>query len=121
MHEGDGVPATLEPLLARMFREQGPVLASTIARLAQLANEGHRGPLPRSLGKHAFTIEGTDGVRSMSPFNVWRFLRAHQAYQALTGDVQKRADALLDRTGGLTLLLAPVTPLRRDDNQLTLA
>lgn len=118
---GDALPPTLEPLLARMFREQGPVLASTIARLAELAQGGHEGPLPRSLGKHAFTIEGREGVRSISPFNVWRFSRAHQFYRGLTGAVRTDADALLARTGGLALLQSDVTSLRRDHNQLALA
>jgi len=116
----DALPATLEPLLSRMFAEQGPVLASTLARLAEVARSGHKGPLPRSLGKHAFTIGDATGQRSISPFNVWRFLRPHAHYQALSGAARAQADALLTRTGGLSLLQTRVTPLRREHNQLLL-
>lgn len=117
----DAVPATLEPLLTRMFQEQGPVLAATLERLAALAREGHEGPLPRTLGKQAFQIGDARGERQIYPFNVWRWQRAYRAYHALDSAARARADALLSRVGGLALLHTPVTPLRRDNNQLYLA
>lgn len=117
----DAIPTTLEPLLARMFREQGPVLASTLARLATFTPEGD-GALPRTIGRHAFEIEGARGERAVYPFNAWRFQRALDQYEALTGDLRARADALLSTVGGRDLLQTkPTRRLARVNNQLRFA
>lgn len=117
----DSVPETLEPLLARMFREQGPVLAGTIERLAQSASTLRGSPLPRSLGRQPFTIGGAAATRSVSPFNLWRWQRAYDHYHQLDADARVRADALLERVGGRTLMQTPFPRLRREHNQLSLA
>ena len=117
----DALPSTLLPVLARMFEEQGPVLSRTIARVATWAREGHSGPLPRGLGMHEFVLGTARGERTIYPFNAWRWQRPHAHYHALTGTHRQRADALLEQTGGLTLMNEPITPLRRADNRLVLA
>jgi glutathione S-transferase len=117
----DVVPATLEPLLRRMFTEQGPVLASTFDRLTAFAREGHAGPLPRSLGRHDFALGGARAQRAIYSFNVWRWQRAHDHYRSLSGAARERADALLQRTGGRELLELTFPKLRRENNQLQLA
>jgi glutathione S-transferase len=117
----DAVPETLEPLLARMFREQGPVLASTLARLATFTPEGE-GALPRSIGRHEFEVEGVRGERAIYPFNAWRFQRARDQYDGLTGEPRDRADALLTKLGGRALLQTqPARRLTRVNNQLRFA
>jgi glutathione S-transferase len=116
--DGDAVPATLEPLLARMFEEQGPVLAGTTARLAARVQPPEE-PLPRTLGMHEFALGDVREQRSVYPFNVWRFQRAHEHYHALAPADRQHADALLARTGGAALLAPPLgCRLARVDNRL---
>lgn len=118
----DAVPATLEPLLARMFREFGPVLASTIARLEAYAHDTSQGPLPRAIGRHAFEVAGARGERAVYPFNVWRWQRAYDQHRALDAAARSRADALLERVGGRELVQTPLTRrLARVDNRLVFA
>lgn len=117
----DELPATLLPVLARMFAEQGPVLSATLARVASWAREGHEEPLPRGLGVHAFALGAARGQRTIYPFNVWRWSRPHAHYHGLAGADRQRADALLEQTGGAALMREPLTPLRRRDNRLVLA
>ena len=117
----DACPATLEPVLARMFRELGPVLESTLARLAdaQLQADGY---LPRSLGRHVFTLEQARAERNVYPFNAYRFQRAQTHYQQLDSATRSRADALLERVGGRALVSTAIArPLTRVNNRLTFA
>jgi glutathione S-transferase len=119
--EHDVVPDTLHPVLARMFHEIGPVLVSTIARLASL-DLGPGAQLPRAIGRHRFAIEGVTGERAIFPFNVWRYQRAYDHYRALEGSDRARADSLLDATGGRALLETPIPRrIARRENQMFLA
>lgn len=117
----DGIAPTLEPLLKRMFTEQGPVLASTADRLRARAEQGHEGPLPRTLGKHEFTLAGARGVRAVYVFNLWRWQRPYTYYHSLSGSERERADELLRRTGGQALMQVQYPKLERRNNQLLLA
>lgn len=118
----DAVPETLEPLLARLFHEFGPVLASTIEKLSAFVPEPADAPLPRAIGKHAFRLGDAVGTRAIYPFNVWRWQRAYTHYHALPSHVQASADALLERVGGRSLMQLPLTKrLTRRDNRLWFA
>lgn len=116
----DEVPATLEPVLARMFREQGPVLLATMQALSDWARTNPQaGALPRTIGEHAFTIEGATGTRRIYPFNLWRWQRAYDHFHALAGADLTAARDLLQRVGGLTTISAPMqVRLRREHNIL---
>jgi glutathione S-transferase len=112
------VPETLEPPLARMFREQGPVLLATMERFESWAGERDN-PLPRTLGRHAYTLEGAVGERHVYAFNLWRWQRVHDHYRALDTDAKRRADALLERVGGRALVQRTMQRrLARRQNQL---
>ena len=114
----DELPATLEPLLSRMFREQGPVLSRTMEKLEAWSGDVTQ-PLPRTLGTHAFTLEGATGERRIYTFNLWRFQRAQDHYRALDERTRERADALLERVGGISLLRRTMARrLRRERNLL---
>jgi glutathione S-transferase len=114
----DCVPQTLEPVLARMFREQGPVLSSTVDALSRWAAK-KSGALPRTLGEHEFTVEGVRGKRRIYPFNLWRWQRPYDHFHALAGESATCARALLERVGGLSTISAPIGPrLRRERNVL---
>lgn len=117
----DALPASLEPLLARMFQEQGPVLADTLARLSDLSLPTGA-PLPRGLGTHAFRLGAAEGERTVRPFNIWRWQRARDAYDALAAEPRRRADALLDRVGGRALMASQHhRRLARVNNRLVFA
>lgn len=120
--EQDAVPDTIKPVVARMFRELGPVLESTIDKLASFEAESPEQPLPRILGSHRFQLEGETGERLIFPANIWRWQRAYDHYQALSSTDRMRADSWLEGSGGLALLKRAVPRrLERRNNQLYLA
>lgn len=115
------VPATLLPLLARIFRELGPVLARTIERLATFEIAPGEA-LPRSIGMHEFRLGSAVGQRAIYPFNVWRLQRAQDCYGALDSESRARADALLEQVNGLELVRAALARrLVRTNNRLMFA
>jgi glutathione S-transferase len=115
----DAVPDTLLPLLERMFREQGPVLASTLRALASFVLEPPEAPLPRKLGTHTFRIGDAVGERAISSFNLWRWQRADDEYQAFSDELRACADAILERVGGIELAHTRIeTRLERKQNRL---
>ncbi len=119
----DEIPRTLEPMLQRMFSEQGPVLSNTIDAVAQWAkeNEGDS-PLPRSIGKHDFSIGGCRGERSINPYHLWMWQRAYDQYQSLSTESRSQADALLRRLGGYELFQKAIPQrVTRKNNRLMLA
>jgi glutathione S-transferase len=112
---------TLEPVLARMFREFGPVLQSTWAKLAEARLDAD-GFLPRAIGRHSFRLQDATGERAIYPFNAYRFQSAQDAYRQLTQPERARADESLERVGGLALFSAePTRRLVRVDNRLKFA
>jgi glutathione S-transferase len=118
----DRIPETLEPILRRMFEEQGPVLIRTIARLEAWARESGKKSVPRSIGTHPFEIGGQSAQRAIYPFNLWRWQRPHDHYNALAADDRARADRLLARVGGLDAIQTPIPcRLQRKDNRLFVA
>lgn len=96
----DQIPDTLLPVLARMFREQLPVLTDSAQRLRQWLAEHPGEPVPRVIGKHAFELEGERGERIMRAYSLWMLQRARDCYLALDGADRAAADALLESVGG---------------------
>jgi glutathione S-transferase len=116
--DDDRVPETLEPVLARMFREQGPVLLGTMRALSEWA-QTTTGAVPRTIGEHSFTVEGATGTRRIYPFNLWRWQRPHDHFRAIGGERAAAARELLQRVGGLSTLVALMeVRLRREGNVL---
>jgi glutathione S-transferase len=125
---GDAIPATLEPLLALIFRDWGPELQAIAAAYA--------GWLDRHPGAAPGTVVAADGARSLhahlglASFELrgrtvsaialihalWHFGKAAAAAQALTGDAKARFDALAARTGGAeTMAIRLARPLKREN------
>jgi glutathione S-transferase len=106
----DQVPATLMPLLARMFSEHLPVLMSTVRHVEEwaAANPGER-KLPRAIGMHRFTVEGVSEERAIFPANQWMWQRAYDFYQSLNqgGKAQVR-ELLTDYPDAIAALEAPI-------------
>jgi glutathione S-transferase len=120
--DADQVPVTLEPLLSRLFREFGPVLASTIDHLAAFNPGGAEALLPRTLGTHSFQLGDAIAERAIRPFNVWRWQRAHDLYLNLSGKARADADDLIDRIGARELFRKPLSRrLARVENRLQFA
>lgn len=119
----DAVPPTLLPVLRRMAREQGPVLADTVHRLrAWMAEHPGTARVPRALGKHAFELEGAQGRRIVRPYSLWMLQRARDAYEDLSPDARMRADQLLAAAGFEAFAALPKAPrVERDGLSVALA
>lgn len=118
----DVLPATLEPMLARMVQELIPVLASTQGALARLRGDALEAPLPRTIGTHEFRLGEVTSERAIYPFNLWRWQRAADQYQALNAETRAHASALLRRIDGSPWMTEPASPrLIRKDNRLFIA
>lgn len=119
---GDAVPETLLPILQDQFRDQFPVLHDTAIALSAWASDQPNGAeVPRALGKHPFSIDGTQGERMIFPFNLWMLQRARDHYMQMTEADRARADAVLGQIGGAVFLGFPEFPrLERRDFKLVL-
>ncbi len=118
----DAVPATLTPILRRMFREHVPVMIDTAERLADWLDANPGTPIPRVIGTHEFTLGGVTEQRAVFPYTVWMFQRALDAYARLDPAARPRVDAWLDEVGGLDALrFRPRRRVRRERNRLVAA
>jgi glutathione S-transferase len=118
----DQIPATLVPLLRRMFEEQGPVLVSTIEHVEAWARDDEGPLLPRAIGTHTFRIGPVAEQRGVFPFNLWRWQGAHDQYHRGTPAERSRADELLSLAGDLEMLRKPIRQrIARKENRLHLA
>lgn len=117
----DTLPPTLLPVLRRMMREQMPVLEDTARRLNAWLAENPGTPVPRTLGKHGFTLEGEHGERIVRPYALWMLQRARDIYRTLTPLERAQADRYLDAIGGQALRNFPDPPrLVRDGMSVAL-
>jgi hypothetical protein len=67
-------------------------------------------------------ISGRIAQRAIYPFNVWRWQRPHDHYDALAPGDRACADLLLARVGGLVAIRTPIPcRVQRKDNQLFVA
>lgn len=119
---GDEVPETLLSVLRRMMREQLPELVDT-ARALRDWLAAHRGEkIPRSIGRHSFEIEGSQGERSVGCYKLWMLQRALDVYRGLTVGERERADGLIDSVGGQALRSFDELPrLEREGLSIALA
>ncbi len=116
----DEIPASLDPIFARLFSEHWPVVADTVAAVDRWVREHpDASRIKRFVGKHEFTIEGARHERWIQSFTQWMAQRALDAYAALDSDAKARADRWLERVGGRQAMqLRPPTRVRRQDNRL---
>jgi len=95
----DLIPETLYPVLRRMASEQIPVLLDTDIRLSKWRKENPDAEIPRTIGKHEFTVEGVTEKRIVIPYSLWMFKRPVDFYQCLDDDTKVQADKLLAELG----------------------
>ncbi|WP_421862287.1 glutathione S-transferase family protein [Parvibaculum sp.] len=111
----DEVPDTLTPVLARIMREYLPVLLKTADALKAHV-EAHpeliagKEPLPRALGTHEFTLEGTTGSRAIFPFDLWMLQRPLDFLAALREEQREAVISMLEEAGGEPLADFPPYP-----------
>lgn len=119
---GDEIPATLLPILKRLFAEHVPVMLDTAVRLQRWLEENPGRSIPRVIGTHAFTLGGVRGERVIFPYTLWMWQRPVDHYNALAGAGRDAADALLREVGGLDAMRRPI-PRRvaRVDNRIVAA
>ncbi|MDP2124897.1 MAG: glutathione S-transferase family protein [Parvibaculum sp.] len=121
----DEVPATLQPVLARIMREYLPVLLATAAafnaHVTALPEADRAKPLARGIGLHDFTLEGVTGKRVIFPFDLWMLQRALDFLHGLDEGAREKAVLMLKEAGGERLADFPAFPrLARRHFQLVL-
>ncbi len=109
----DTIPETLLPILARLLREQMPVLTDTMRAVhAWCLDHPDTHPLPRVIGRHRFQLEGQHSERAIQPYAQWMFQRPARFYQTLSDTERLTIDRQLARLDGFDALNTPIpTPL----------
>lgn len=106
-YEPDLAP-TMIPVLKRIFADCVPAMVDTCRQVSRWHEEHPGEAIPRSIGRHGFSIGGIPGQRLITPFSQWMFQRPLDYYHSLTGPAKARADHLLTETGGKDLMQEPV-------------
>lgn len=115
----DEVPATLLPVLQRMFDEQVPVLMDTARLLQQWVEDNpDRQEIPRAIGTLRYRLGDMQEERLVFPFNLWMWQRPHDFYQGLDIDGRRAVDALLGPKHTAALDTPLAVRVRRQNNKL---
>lgn len=119
----DFVPETLGPLLQQIFTDQVPVLKATISALKTWAEDQSADTeVPRGLGMTRFTLGDSEGERAIMSFNLWRYQRVLEAFEALDQDQQLTVRDWLGSIGGGGVFDLPAFPrMKRKNFKLALA
>ena len=97
------------------MREYLPVLIKTADAL-KCHVEAHpeliagKEPLPRALGQHEFTLEGTTGTRAIFAFDLWMLQRPLDFLATLQGEQREAALSMLKEVQGERLIDFPPYP-----------
>ena len=118
----DRVPASLNPVLRRMFVHQWPVLQDTIDRVDRWVKDNPGRRVSRFIGKHRYRIDGVEEERLVMPYAQWMWQRPAFHFQALDGAERERVAERMAAVGGLEALEREIpTVLKRVDNRLWVA
>jgi glutathione S-transferase len=119
---GDEVPETLWPVLRHLFAEYFPVLRDTVARVAQWLEENPQRRIPRTIGRHRYTLGAVEEERAVFPYSQWMLQRPLDYYGSLHGAARESVDALLRRVGGYEAMQLEIPRrVRREHNRLVAA
>jgi len=114
----DRVPDSLLDVMRPMCSDYMPILADTVRRLEDYLEVNGPGELPRTIGTHAFSIDGDTGERIVLPYSVWMLQRVQAAHAALDGEARARSRATLESLGARELVERPAAAkLVRHDNR----
>lgn len=119
---GDEVPATLNPLLSAVFSDQLPVIRDTLGLIRDWVVRHPGQALPKTIGEHAFTLRGRQGMRRVYPYPQWMLQRVLTAYRALPASDKERVDGWMGDLGVAGQLDIDIAcPLERQEFQLVAA
>jgi len=115
----DAVSPEVEAILARMFKEQFPVLQDLIKQLDRWATDNPDTTIPRAIGMHTFCIGDSEGERMLSPFNQWMVQRPLDYYRQLSGPARSSTELWLAGIGGDKAMdMVVMRPVQRLNNRL---
>jgi glutathione S-transferase len=129
----DAIPATLEPVLALLFRDWGPQLVADAACYQQwleahpdleaghLINRSDSRLVHPTLGMVSYPWRGVQVQRASAMHGLWLFQMAQSVVKAMPADARLPFDALMQRTAGQDVLALRLSrPLERRNNVLVL-
>jgi glutathione S-transferase len=115
----DEVPATLNPILNAVFRDQLPVLRDTVSRVAAWSKEHPGKAFPKTIGRHDFELRGRRGSRCVYPYAQWMLQRVLDQYHSIPFSRKAAIDQRLHEFGGLRQLDIPMPqPVTRSNFRL---
>ena len=98
--ENDEVPATLLPVIKRLFAEHWPFVTTTINTIQEWAKANPEAEIPRMVGEKPFSIGGVEGSKVVATFTQWKAQRILDSYRSFDGDNKANLDAFLTDVGG---------------------
>lgn len=126
----DALPATLEPVLALLFKDWGTLLAADAGAFnawsqglpagtpTHIAQERKIHP---TVGMVEYQWRGCKIQRASAPHGLWLFAKAQAAANGLSGAAQQRVAELLKRTGGEPVMaLQLARQMKRENYNLVL-
>lgn len=129
----DALPASLEPVLALVFKDWGPQLVADIASYQQwllahpeiqaghLINVNDKHMVHPTLGMVSYAWRGVQVQRASAVHGLWLFQTAQNAANALSGDAEQKLAAWVERTGGQAVMdLRLPRALERQNNLMVL-
>lgn len=115
----DEIPETLLPVLNRMMAEQGPCLIDMPEKLSSWKDENPELEIPRAIGMHPFSIEGTPGQRVIVPYAQWMLQRAIDYASSVQGEDRKSIETLAEKIGATDVLNVKIdAPVMRKNYKL---
>ncbi len=119
----DVIPDTLLGLLTRIFKEQWPVLISTVKNLEMWLEQNPKIiDIPRTIGEHNFTIGDITEKRAISTFHQWKVQRIVDCYDQFDHQQKTSVDTFLQSVGGLESMQLDIKKrLIRINNKLVLS
>jgi glutathione S-transferase len=129
----DAIPTTLEPLLALVFKDWGPLLGADIASYQQwlvthpevqaghLVHINDKHMVHPTLGMVSYAWRGVQVQRASAVHGLWLFQLAQDAANALSEDAKQKLAAWVERTGGQKVMdLRLPRALERQNNLMVL-
>ena len=119
----DAIPDTLIPLLKDVFEQFWPVVESTNVAMGQWRNDNvSSASIPRTIGNHAFSINGVQSSRAILTFHQWKAQRVKTFYAQIPTIERDNIDAFLTQVGGLDCMQQEMTcKVKRQNNKLVFA
>ena len=129
----DAIPATLEPVLALLFKDWGPQLGADDAchqqwldahpglEAGHVVNRSDSRLVHPTLGMVSYAWRGVTVQRASAMHGLWLFQMAQSAARTMPADARLQFDALMQRTAGKDMLALRLShPMERRNNVLVL-